>query len=127
MPVGCHPARRKADNRPCRAEEPLGRSHVTGRAQHRVDEVPVSIGRPIQVAPAAMDLEGSLVSVLALTKAAYNAMAPPAQRHAHHGQQLRFPPPDGLMADGEAAQQHDLAQVPPVSACSAADRTPRTR
>jgi hypothetical protein len=25
MPVGCHPVRHKADNRPCRAEEPLGR------------------------------------------------------------------------------------------------------
>ena len=56
MPVGSHPVRHKAGNRPCRAEEPLGRSHVTGLAQHRVDEVPVAIDRPIQVAPAAMDL-----------------------------------------------------------------------
>src|SRR5271163_1609235 len=33
MPVGSHPVRHKAGNRPCRAEEPLGRSHVAGRAQ----------------------------------------------------------------------------------------------
>jgi hypothetical protein len=57
MPVCCHPVRRISDNRPCRAEEPLGRFHVTGPAQHRVDEVPVAIDRPIQVSPAAMDLE----------------------------------------------------------------------
>ena len=94
MPVGCHPVRHKAGNRACRAEEPPSRFHVTGRAQHRVDEIPVAIDRPIQVAPAAMDLEVDFVSVLALTRAASNAVSPLAQRLAHHGQRLRLPPPD---------------------------------
>ena len=57
MPVGCHPVGHKASDRPCRAEEPPSRFHVTGRAQHCVDEIPVAIDRPVQVAPAAMDLE----------------------------------------------------------------------
>ena len=112
MSVGCHPVRHKADNRPCRAEEPPSRFHVTGRAQHRVDEIPVAIDRPIQVAPVALDLEVSLVSLPALTRAASYAVSPLAQRLAHHRQQLRFPPPDGFMADSEPAQQHDLTQVP---------------
>jgi hypothetical protein len=30
-----------------------GRSHVTGRAQHRIDQVPVAIDRPKQIAPGA--------------------------------------------------------------------------
>jgi len=62
MPVGCHPVRHKAGNRPCRAEEPPSRFHVTGRAQHRVDEIPVTIDCPIQVAPVAMDLEVGFVA-----------------------------------------------------------------
>jgi hypothetical protein len=76
MPVGCHPVRHKAGNRPCRAEEPLGRSHVTGRAQHRVDEVPVAIDRPIQVAPAALDLEVGFVNIPALARAVSCAATP---------------------------------------------------
>src|SRR5215469_800043 len=40
------------------------------------------------------------------------AMTPPAQRIFHHGQQLRLPLPDALMADVEPAQQHDLAEIP---------------
>src|SRR5262249_36022872 len=43
MPVGCHPVRHESGNRPYRAEEPLGRFHVAGRAQHRVDKVPIAI------------------------------------------------------------------------------------
>ncbi len=112
MPVGCHPVRHKAGNRPCRAEEPLGRSHVTGRAQHRVDQVPVAIDRPIQVAPAAMDLEVGFVDIPALAGAAPYAVTPLTLRLAHHGQQLRLPLPDAFMADGETAQQHDLAEIP---------------
>ena len=51
------PVRHKTSNRPCRAEEPFRRSHVTGRAQHRVDEMPIAIDGPIQIAPLAMDLQ----------------------------------------------------------------------
>src|SRR5215472_12210559 len=112
VPVGSHPVRHKAGNRPCRAEEPLGRSHVTGLAQHRVDEVPVAIDRPIQVAPAAMDLEVGFVHIPALARTASCAVTSPAQRLAHHGQQLRLPLPDALMADGEPAQEHDLPKIP---------------
>jgi hypothetical protein len=35
----------------------LGRLHIAGRAQHRIDEVPVAIDRAIQVAPSALDRE----------------------------------------------------------------------
>jgi hypothetical protein len=102
MPISCHAVRHKASNQPCRAEELLVRSHVTGRAQHRVDEVPVAIDRPIQVAPAAIHLEIGFVDVPALTT---YAVTPLAQRLAHHGQQFGLPLADAFMADGEPAQE----------------------
>jgi len=57
VPIGCHPIWHKPGNRPCRAEEPPGRFHATDGAQHRVDQIPIAIDRPVQVAPAAIDLE----------------------------------------------------------------------
>ena len=76
-----------------------------GRAQHRVDEVPVAINRPIQAAPAALDLEVVSVGIPTLARAASYAMTPLSQRLAHRGQQLRLPLPDALMADSEPAQR----------------------
>ena len=35
-----------------------------------------------------------------------------AQRLTHHGQQLRLPLPDALVADREPAQEQDLAEIP---------------
>ena len=35
----------------------MRRPHVTGRTQHRVNQVPVAIDRPIQVAPLTVDLQ----------------------------------------------------------------------
>src|SRR5271170_1709700 len=46
VPISGYPVRHKASNRPCRAEEPFGRPPVTGRTQHRVNEVSVAIDRP---------------------------------------------------------------------------------
>src|SRR5712675_1263514 len=66
----------------------LRRSHIASGAQLRVDEVPVTIDGPIQVAPAAVDLEVGFVDVPALARAASCAMTPLAQRLIHHGQQL---------------------------------------
>ena len=79
MPVGCHSVWYKASDRPCRAEELLGSFHATGCAQHCVDEVPVTIDRPIQVAPAAVDFEVGFVDVPTLARAASCAMTPLAQ------------------------------------------------
>ena len=59
-----------------------------------------------------MNLEVGFVSVPAPTRAASDAVSSLAQRLAHHRQQLYLPPPDKLMADGEPAQQHDLAEIP---------------
>ena len=111
VPVGCHPVRHKASNRPCRAKESLGRLHVTGRAQHRVDQVPVAIDGPIQIAPLALNLEVGLICIPTLPRPTPCAMTPFAQSFAHDGQQLRLPPTDTFVADGEPAQQHDLAEI----------------
>ena len=72
-----------------------------------VDEVSIAIDRPIQVAPATMNLEVGFVDLPALTRAASCAVTPLAQRLTHHGQQLRLPLPDALVADSEPAQEQD--------------------
>ena len=99
----------------CRAEEPLRRSHVAGLAQHRVNEVTVAIDRSIQVAPAALDLQVGFIDIPTFAIPAAGAMVPLAQCLAHYGEQLRLPPPDALMADGEPTQKHDLAEILSVS------------
>ena len=69
VPISGCPVRHKASNRPCRAEAPFRRPHVTGRTQHRVNEVSVAIDRPIQVAPLTMDLQvGLIIGVPALAR-----------------------------------------------------------
>ena len=75
-------------------------SHIASNAQRRVDEVPVTIDRPIQIAPPTMDLE----LVPALARAASCAVTPLALRLTHHWQQLRLPLPGALMAFGDPAQ-----------------------
>ena len=59
-----------------------------------------------------MNLEVGFVDVPALTRAASCAVTPLAQRLTHHGQQLRLPLPDALVADSEPAQEQDLAEIP---------------
>jgi hypothetical protein len=48
-----------------------------------------------------MDLEVGFVDVPALARAASRAVTPLAQRLPHHGQQLRLPLPDALVADSD--------------------------
>ena len=111
MPVRRHPVRSEALGRPGRAEERLGRLHVAVLAEHRVDQVAAAVDRPIQVGPAAADLQIRLIDVPSGAGAAPPAMPAFAQLVAHDGQQLRLPIPDGLVADLDPAQRHDLAQV----------------
>ena len=112
VPISGYPVRHKASNRPCRAEEPFRRPHVTGRTQHRVNQVPVAIDRPIQVAPLTVDLQVGLIGIPALARPATGAVTPLTQRLAHHRRQLRLPLSNALMADSEPTQQHDLAEIP---------------
>jgi hypothetical protein len=50
--VGCH-----AGARSCRAEEGLGRRRIPVLAQHRIDQMAIRVDGPIQVTPAAPDLQ----------------------------------------------------------------------
>ena len=107
-----HSVRPEAHGRPRRAEEGLGRLHVAVLAQHHVDQVSVPVDRPVEVDPAAADLQVGLVDIPACP--GYTALPEPAlaQRVAHDGQELRLPVPDGFVADLDPTQRHDLAQVP---------------
>jgi transposase len=48
-------------DRPGRAEERLGRGHVAGLAEENVDQVAVSVDRPVEIAPCAGDLDVGLI------------------------------------------------------------------
>ena len=56
MSIRRHPLRAVAHGCPGQAEEGLGCLHVPVLAQHGVDQVPVPVDCPIQVAPATPDL-----------------------------------------------------------------------
>src|SRR5262249_59055540 len=83
-----------------------------GRAQHRLDEVPIAIDRPIQIAPTALDLEVGFINIPTLARALTSAVPSLAQRLTHYRQQLGLPLPDAFVADSETTQQHDLAEIP---------------
>ncbi len=106
-----HPVRPEAHDRSRRAEERLGGTHVPVLAEHGVDQVSVPIDRPVEVDPAATDLQVGLVNIPAAPAAAPRAVPALAERVAHDRQQLRLPIANGLMAHLDPAQRHDLAQV----------------
>ena len=97
--VGCH-----ARDGLGRAEEGLGRRHVAVLAEHRVDQIAVSIDRPIQVAPPAPDLQVRLIHVPVAATGAAPAMPAPAEFVGQDGRELRLPLPDGLVAKDDPAE-----------------------
>jgi len=91
MPVRRHPVRGKTGNHRCRAEERLGRSHVAGLAEHGVDQVSVPVDSPVEIAPAALDLEIRLVDIPTPAGTPMHLPPPLAQSVTHDGQKLGFP------------------------------------
>ena len=65
MPVRRHPVRPEACGCPGRAEKRLGRLHVQVLSQHGVDQVAVPVDRPVEIAPAATNLQVGLVDMAA--------------------------------------------------------------
>lgn len=112
MTVCRDPVRSKAHGRPRRAEEGLGRLHITMLAQLRVDQVSVPVDRPVEVAPPAANFQVGLVDIPADPGSAPGSVTPFAQRVAHDRQQLCLPVADSLMADFDPAYRHDLTQIP---------------
>jgi hypothetical protein len=108
----CHPIRRESHGRFRGTEEPFGRGHISGRAEHGVDQVSVPVDRPTQIAPLALNLEIRLVDVPADAWSPPGAVPPLAESIFHNRQQLRLPVPNGLTDHHEPAQQEDFAQIP---------------
>ena len=71
-----------------RAEEGLGRGHVAVLAQHGVHEVAVAIDRPIQIRPAAPNLQVGIVDVPAPAAGTAPAVAPTAERVGQGGREF---------------------------------------
>jgi hypothetical protein len=111
MAIRRHPLRTKAHGRPGRAEECLCGPHVAVLAQHGVDQVSVTVDCPVEIAPSAADLQVGLVNIPADPGASPCPATPFTQFIAHDGKQRRLPVADGLVADLNPAQRHDLAEV----------------
>jgi hypothetical protein len=112
MPVRGHPVGHKSDNRARRVKEPLGRSHITGFAQHRIDEVPGTVDRPIQVVPTALDLQVGFIDIPTLAKCVLCRDAACATPRPSRAAASPFPLADAFMTDSETTQQHDLTEIP---------------
>src|SRR3954447_26214674 len=80
-------------------------------AEHRVNEIAVSVDGAIQVSPAATNLQVGLVDVPAA--AAGTALAMPALAEFAREQrcELRLPLADGLVANHDAEEEEYLAQT----------------
>ena len=117
MAVRRHPVRPEAHGRPGGAEERLGRLHVPVLAQHGIDQVLIPVDRPIQVCPAAADLQVGLVDVPACPSPATRSEPALAELIAHDRQQLRLPVStvdllrSSTVADLDPAKRQHLAQV----------------
>src|ERR671916_2120983 len=103
VPVRGDPVRSNAGDRPCRAEEGLGRRHVAVLAEHRVDEIAVAVDRAIQVRPAAADLQVCLVRVPVPAAGTAPAVSAPTELVGQGRHELRLPPAGGLVAESDAA------------------------
>jgi len=107
-PVRRHPLRRVSGEVERLAEEAPGGTHVALVAQQRVDEVPLPIDRPVQGAPAPVDLDVGLVRVPLRADL-------PAPRGLEvlrqHGREARLPRAHGLVREDEATCQKHLRQV----------------
>src|SRR4051812_44207979 len=90
----------------------LGRRYVAVLAQHGVHEIAVAVDGPIEVGPAATDLQVRLVHVPAAA-AAGTAPAMPALAElvGQCRRELRFPLAGGLMAEDDPADEEHLAEV----------------
>ncbi len=77
-------------------------------AQHRVEEIPVPVDGPVEVAPAAADLHVGLVQILG---APATTSALRTQLLADHWREAILPAADGLMTDLVAALHEELCDV----------------
>jgi hypothetical protein len=107
--VSGHPIRTKTHGRLGRAEEGPSGLHVTVLVEHGVDQVPVSVDRPIKVAPLAPDLQIRLVDITADARPPPQPVPALAQCIIHNRQQFRLSLADSPTADLDPAQQQEAA------------------
>ena len=88
-PIGDRPGHRLR-----RPKERLGRGEIAVLAQHHIHQGAVSIDRPIEITPAAADLDVSLVHIPTRRQPA--APAPLTEFVGKDRGELRLPFPDGL-------------------------------
>src|SRR4051812_8844730 len=85
-------------------------------AEHRVNEIAVSVDGSIQVSPPATNLQVGLVHVPAAAAGTALAMPALAEFVGEQRCKLRLPLADGLVAKHDAAEEEHLGQVAPGQA-----------
>ena len=99
------PSLRDVDEAP---EEAPSRVLVALLAQHRVDQLPVTVDRPVEVAPAAGDLHVGLVDVPGPARVAASLGAEPFPQQRC---EPRFPATNGLVRDLVATLEQQLRDI----------------
>ena len=90
------------------AEERLGGSHIAGLTEIDIDQVAVTIDRPVEIAPLTGDFDVGLVDVPAPAGFAGPALA---QAFGDQRRQLGLPIPHRLVGEHEAPDQEHLRQL----------------
>jgi hypothetical protein len=89
----------------------LGRGHVAVLAEHGVDEIAVAVDGPIEIGPAAADLQVRLVHVPAATAGTAPAVPALTKVVGKKWCELRLPRADGLVTEDDPADEEHLAEV----------------
>src|SRR3954447_24615350 len=86
----------------------LGRRHVAVLAEHGVHEIAVTVDGPIQIGPAATDLQVRLIHVPASAPGTALAPAAPTKLFGHCRRELRLPLPHRFVAEHDATDEEHL-------------------
>src|SRR3954447_24755309 len=88
----------------------LGRRHVAVLAEHGVHEMAVAVDGPIQVGPAATNLQVRLIHVPAAPAGPAPAVPALAECVSEERRELRLPLPHRFVAEHDAAEEEHLDQ-----------------
>jgi hypothetical protein len=100
-----------AGRRPGGAEEGLGRRKVARVTEPHIDQVPVPINRPLEVAPLTLNTYVCFVHVPAIP---YSATTPLTQSCAEAWSQLALPLPHGFMRKHDTPLEKHFRDIWPI-------------
>ena len=108
MPIGRHPLWGVADDVDSLLEKALGCLHISLLAEHRINQIAISIDGSIEIAPFSFDVDVGLINI---PGSPCLSTSFGTQLVCHEWSKARFPVPDCLMGELKAALQKHFSQV----------------